>query len=492
MLKNKEIPADDITNHNSAIIGKFTGECADSNITNLNGLDITREVWEHVFESEDYKKAIELGHYIGYLGHPDDVNCMRFQDACIVMTEGHIDDDGKVYGEFNLVDTPVGRIVKSFIDAGVTFGISVRGAGDIVNNSVDPETFVFRGFDLVSFPAFPESIPQFIAASADGQQKYKSLCASVKSNLKDITSCSTLNTLSEQFAKQSDMYDDIQNRISELSELNNADSKEVNTFETADLIEPTDEDICQQVAKEKIDALTKLYVEQLKRANDLEAQLKAQSIQCARKMATMNRLVNEQVKAAVDARYRAEYRHRTSVTASQKTIKKLKSEMTKDKNAFEAYKKLSNKQISDANEKITASSELNLKYRQKIKANESDIKSKDELISSLKNQLRETVTASEELKRGQSNRDAELKSCKDKIAECRRMITEYQKAYSELYSQAVGADPKNVKITASTDVSSLKSAVRDSIKYNSVVRDEPIEADVEDMQDIDYSDIVSM
>lgn len=477
---------------NIAILGTYEGECADSNITNLNGLDITREVWKNVFESDEYKKAIELGWYIGYLGHPQDVNCMDFKDACIVMTEGHIDDNGKVYGEFNLVDTPVGRIVKSFIDAGVTFGISVRGAGDIINNSVDPETFVFRGFDLVSFPAFPESIPKFIAASADGQQKYKSICAAVKSNLKDITSCSTLNTLSQQFAKQSDVYDDIQSRISELSAESDDNMPDTSTDAEAQNADNTDEDICQQVAQEKIDTLTKLYAEQLHRANDLEAQLKAQTVQCARKLSTMNRIVTEQIKSAVDARHRAEYDRRTAVTASKQTIEKLKSTMAAEKDEFANYKKSSSKAISAMKERVTSASELNLKYRQKIKANESDIKSRDELISSLKKQLRETVTASEELKRGQSNRDAELNSYKDKISECRRMLAEYQKAYSELYSQAVGADSKNVKITASTDVSSLKSAVRESINYNTMIRDEPIEADIEDAQDIDYSDIISM
>lgn len=43
------------------IIGVFEGECADSNITNENGLDITRPVWENIFSSESYQQAIDLG-----------------------------------------------------------------------------------------------------------------------------------------------------------------------------------------------------------------------------------------------------------------------------------------------------------------------------------------------------------------------------------------------------------------------------------------------
>ena len=116
---------DESVNITGAILGTYEGECADSNITNLNGLDITREVWEHLFASDEYKKAIKLKQYIGFLGHPEEPDCQDFRRACIIMTEGHIDDNGKVYGKFDLVDTPVGRIVKAFQDACVVFGISV-------------------------------------------------------------------------------------------------------------------------------------------------------------------------------------------------------------------------------------------------------------------------------------------------------------------------------------------------------------------------------
>ena len=118
------------------VLGVFEGECADANITNNNGLDITVPVWQEVFDSDIFKQGIENGWYIGFLGHPEDPGCMDFRHGCIIMIEGYIDEDGKVYGKFNLIDTPVGRIVKSLIDAGVKFGISVRGAGDIENNSV--------------------------------------------------------------------------------------------------------------------------------------------------------------------------------------------------------------------------------------------------------------------------------------------------------------------------------------------------------------------
>ena len=84
---------------NNAIIGTFEGKCADGLVTNANNMDIPTEVWTTLFNSDSYKQAIKLGWYIGFLGHPEDPNCMDFKNACIVMTEGHIDDNGEVYGK---------------------------------------------------------------------------------------------------------------------------------------------------------------------------------------------------------------------------------------------------------------------------------------------------------------------------------------------------------------------------------------------------------
>ena len=101
------------------ILGTYEGEALDTNITNNNGLDITAEVIKQVLASDEYAQGLENGWFIGFLGHPEDPNCMDFKDGCIVLTDMSIDDNGKVYAKFNLIDTPVGRIVKTLQDAGV-------------------------------------------------------------------------------------------------------------------------------------------------------------------------------------------------------------------------------------------------------------------------------------------------------------------------------------------------------------------------------------
>ena len=412
----------------TAILGTYEGECADSNITNLNGLDITREVWETIFASDDYHKAIKLGHYIGYLGHPDDPNCMDFKDACIVMIEGHIDDSGKVYGKFNLIDTPVGRVVKAFQDAGVTFGISVRGAGDVIDNSVDPDTFVFRGFDLVTFPAYPDSIPKFtaVAASTDAsvRAKYQKVCAAVENNLADINNETALDILQSQFAKQSDQYKAIEARKAELNK-------------AVDI----DEDL-ESIDADKIRCMTNLYLE----AVEANKQLKAENSQ-----------LNSQLKyiqSATDRKIRALKR----ITSSQITDIQAESD---------EYKK-----------KVKVLSAQNLKYKQKIDANADLMQSKDSIISNLRLKVNETVNDASDAKSRTSNLDAKNKKLKADIKAAQRIVEEYQNAYADLYSTATGVRLKDISVTCNTSVKDLQRIIRGTSTANMspvFVEPQPIE-----------------
>ena len=405
---------------NLTILGTFEGECADANITNLNGLDITREVWENVFNSDEYKKAIELGHYIGFLGHPEDPNCMDFEHACIVMTSGRIDDSGKVYGTFNLVDTPVGRIVKSFIDAGVTFGISVRGAGDIVDNSVDPETFVFRGFDIVTFPAYPESIPTFtaIAASSDveSQKKYKAVCASVNNNIDGLNTIESINIVQSQFAKQSNEYKALEERKQILSN----DEVDINL--------------------ERIEGMTQLYLSEhetnkklnqaLIRAN---AELKSTSSANARKMRAIKR-----------------------ITASQFTD--LSDDIDNLSNKYDKLV-LANQRLQDRNKVL---SKINLKYKCKIDAANQSIADKDSIIASLQTKTVKTVDDLDKQSEIASNLGEKNKRLQSEITAAQHLIEEYQDAYAHLYAKVVGIELGDISVTASTSVKDLQKLVSNS------------------------------
>lgn len=410
---------------NSAIIGSYTGEVLDSEITNKNGLDITRDVMEIVFASDDYKEGIENGWFIGFLGHPEDPDCQDFKNGCIVMIEGHIDDDGKCYGTFNLIDTPVGQVVKKFIDAGVKFGISIRGAGDIIGNSVDPETFVFRGFDLVAFPAYPNSIPEFkeIAASSNAadRKKYQSVCSAVMKNLDSITSSSSIEVLKTQFAPQSDVYKALSDRSEQLT--------------ASDTI---------SIDAERIMAMTDMYIESEHRNSVLASENEKLKIKMARmesaqrrKIEAMHRISGGQLEEmqseldAVQAKCDALERTKTRITASNDALKK----------------------------ELEAVKSNNLIYKRKAQSAHADSSDKDETIASLQKQLRETVTASRKMQSDASNRDDEIESLRNELIVCQRQLRSYQDAYVQIYASALGANPQSLTVSDATTVAEIEKQV---------------------------------
>ncbi len=473
-MKKSSVKAADL--NNPVIIGTFEGECADSNITNKNGLDITREVWENVFASEEYAEGIENGWFIGFCGHPEDPNCMDFRNACIVMTEGHIDDNGKIYGKFNLVDTPVGQVVKKFIDAGVKFGISVRGAGDIYNNSVDPDTFVFRGFDIVAFPAYPESVPEFtaIAAStdADKQAKYKAVCAAVRTNLQSITSSEALDVIQAQFAEQSDEYKMIDAKKKELE-----NCKVQSSEDTSDESEDID------IQEQRIEGITQLYLStrnELADSRDRFNKLSESSHKEISELRKINASLNDEVSmlnnhiAIMESSASRKIKTLERITASQ--MKSIKSDLDESKKRCKIMqstntklkdekikldKKMSNlvtanEQLSKENKSLSTS---NLIYKQRIEATANDIDEKDSVISDLRTELRETVTAATESESRTSNLDAKIKKLQQEVSAATKLIQEYQDAYANLYANAIGVHLEDVRVTSATSVRELQSII---------------------------------
>lgn len=410
----------------SVILGTFEGECADADITNLNGLDITRPVWENVFNSEDFKQGIELGWYIGFLGHPEDPNCMDFRNACIVMTDGRIDDNGKVYGKFNLIDTPVGRIVKSFIDGGVTFGISVRGAGDVDNNSVDPDTFVFRGFDLVSFPAYPNSIPEFtsIAASSDvkEQKKYKNICKTLNENIDGLNTKESIKIVKACFAPQSEEYKTLDQKLNEMDKI-----------EGEDIVE--EENV--PLLKQELGAITQLYSQALTEIKELKNKLNSLTKTNESLLLTANRKVKAIKKIA----------------SSQHTY--LQDEL--DNMKFK-HQILSNN-LNKVKEDNIKANKLNLKYKMNIESNAKKLRDQDKIIASLTESKSKTVENLTQYKAKVSNLEKKITVLSQDIKASESIIADYQDAYAKLYANALGTQLDQISVTSATTVNELEKAI---------------------------------
>lgn len=448
---------------NGSILGTYSGKCCDSTVFNNNEMKLDRELFETLFDSEEYKRAMEYGHYLGFLGHPEDPGCQDYKNCCIVMRNCKIVPNGDIEGTFDVLNTPVGQIVKTLEDAGVQLGISIRGAGDVdAQGNVDPETFVFRGFDLVTFPAYDDAIPTFqeLAASTDieKQVQYKKVCSTINKNMNHI-SISAATELQKNFNEDSDEYKKLEARKAELGV-------------APECPECTEEDKLEVIGK-KLECMTDMFLDEQAANEELREEIKS----CGQQL--------KDVKAS----YERKLKHLERITASQQKLmqERVTAATASCKIAISANNNLK-KQLAESEgelKRVIASNSLinrelntlknsNLIYKQKIECSTADIEDRDETISTLQDKLNKTVIASTEASRKASNRDEEVKQLESEVSASSRAIadlesritamedtlSEYQQAYADIYATAIGTSVQGLPVTASTSVSELENLIQ--------------------------------
>ena len=107
---------------------KINGPFIHTEETNRNGRVYVKE---HMLpEVARYKKDfIDSRRALGELSHPEGPQINPDKVSHLITK---LEFDGNLcIGEATILDTPNGNIVKSFIDAGVNFGVSTRGMGSI-------------------------------------------------------------------------------------------------------------------------------------------------------------------------------------------------------------------------------------------------------------------------------------------------------------------------------------------------------------------------
>lgn len=445
----------------NSIIGTFEGKCCDSNVFNNNDMKLNRQLFDNLIASEEFQDAMDHNYYIGFLGHPDNPNDMNYKNACIVMKKMWMDDNGDVLGKFDLIDTPVGRIVKTFIDAGVEFGISIRGAGDVDSQgNVDPDTFVFRGFDLVTFPAYTDCVPAFqaIAASTDAKKKvkYKKVCAAVMNNLSDITSASALESAQTMFKEGSDEYNAISARIGELD------------------VAASGSDV--DIQPDKVKGMTQLYLAEVKANKKLRTEVdrlhRIISASRSRTVDAKNSLnasksevsdLNDQLKAARIEVHDTKVACANKISSFKRIVATQIKDLTADKDEMESKFSTQVKANKELSDKIKSLESKNLEYVRKIEATSKAISQKDSTISSLEQNLRETVTANTKIKQEASNRDDKERMLQKRVDAAEQMVLKYQEAYANMYANALGVHIDNLSVTAATSVDQLQKLIASKV-----------------------------
>ena len=109
---------------------KIRGIFMQSNIKNRNGRVYPKEVLMKEVKAYD-KDFIQKNRAFGELGHPEGptVNLDRVSHMITSLKE----EGDNIVGEAKIMDTPMGKIVKSLMDEGATLGVSSRGMGSLEN-----------------------------------------------------------------------------------------------------------------------------------------------------------------------------------------------------------------------------------------------------------------------------------------------------------------------------------------------------------------------
>lgn len=228
------------------VIGKIGGIGADANEATRNGRRYPLELWQNVEKSEYFIEGMENRCIVGECDHPNERVDYSIKEGAIVLTKYEIRNDGKVYTEFDILDTLPGRTLKTYYDAGCKMGVSSRGIGEeIMRNGekiIDPDTYQFYCFDAVVFPAVKSARMELIESTSPKRQ---TLINSIK---KEINNCTSLNECLyiEDMAKATNLY---------LDEIRESLEIKKEEFEIANCDNPKE---AYKATKELLDELEKL------------------------------------------------------------------------------------------------------------------------------------------------------------------------------------------------------------------------------------------
>lgn len=206
------------------ILGRLVGIIADFKNATRNGRRYTEELWDKAFKNPIMMEKFENRCLFGELGHPVDRQEVDMEKVCICMAEPpKKGNDGKLYGVFDILNTPNGRILKTFCDYGTRIGVSSRGSGDTFEDmngeeTVEADTYDLECWDAVLLPAVKAARPAYVTESLDTSKK------TLRRALQEALDCSsedeqkimkeTLDSLEVDYSEENNL-DEVDNNISE-------------------------------------------------------------------------------------------------------------------------------------------------------------------------------------------------------------------------------------------------------------------------------------
>jgi len=134
---------------------------------NRNGRVYPREVLESATDKYS-NEQVKRGRAVGELGHPDSptINLDRVSHKITELNW----DGNNVIGKAEILETPMGQIVRGLMDGEVQLGVSTRGMGSLKQQkgkTVVSDDFILSTVDIVQDPSAPEAFVNGIMEGVD-------------------------------------------------------------------------------------------------------------------------------------------------------------------------------------------------------------------------------------------------------------------------------------------------------------------------------------
>ena len=211
------------------LIGKVKGCMAPIGVYSRNHRIYENSHWLKVLKNPDLQERIANRRLFGMPSHMqkniDDEDFREGRISHIVsVLEVRNDNNGKpfLYGEFDILDTPAGRILKAMYEGGAGIYVSTRAAGklepipgDPINKRVNSDSYFLGGIDCVLNPGFLQARPMFEATPSETQVSESTSEPEEQSNLKEDLQPSE----QPQQSSESTTLAELNNKINQLTKI---------------------------------------------------------------------------------------------------------------------------------------------------------------------------------------------------------------------------------------------------------------------------------
>lgn len=361
-------------------LGRLGGPIADWGEGTRNGRYYSRDLWVKVFDTPWVQEALETKTLFGEADHPDERLESKISEAAVVMTDYEFrDDEELLYGWFDILDTPSGRILRTLADYGSKLGVSSRGRGEVIKQNgkqvVKESSYLFGGFDIVALPAVKKARQDFVLEGSN-------LRSSIEEQIEDCRSLSELtmirNVLESSEIDNLDEYVSlIENKENEFGARDNAIIEKLTndlqkSYSDLNRIKHRNGNRKANTISEEIESTDKNNVELFTEMYDENSQLKSELIirdkqtkkvkevfdKLYDKVNSLSRKSDKQAKA--NERLRAS--HATLEEENADLHTKLRELSLKSKSDLRDYNKL----VDSYNDLLSESEELSKEYTQAV------------------------------------------------------------------------------------------------------------------------------